>query len=310
MSTTIKPLPPALQAHELAELLPDMQEGEFKHLVDSIQKIGQQNEIVLLDGKILDGRSRYAACIELGIPPRIRHYNPELDGPSPTDYVLAQNVNRRHLSTSQRAVVYTKALPHYQAEAEARQKATQFPAAEAFEKEPKPSTKAGRATEAAAAAAGVSPSTMDKAKRVTAEAPDLAAKVEAGEMTVAAAEKELKKRQDAAPATSERDDIAKEAFDALKESHGEDFAISVRDGVNLKAQAELEAFCSLSPTEQKSIRELIGRKWKVKAALEFINREANRDDKISTLFLRTLSAGGKKGTFVIDGWNVTVARAK
>lgn len=308
--TTVKPLPQALQAHELAELLPDMSEGEQKLLVESIQKLGQLQPIVLLDGKILDGRSRYAACITLGKKPVLRNYDPETDGPSPTEYVLASNINRRHLNTGQRALVYEKSLPHLEREAQERKKAAQFKANGSETETPAATGSKGSSAAKAAALAHVSEASIKTAKKIRKEAPDLADKVEKGEMSLNEANAELEERKETAPTTTERDDIAKEMFEPLKKAHDEDFAISVRDAVVLKSQEELQGFCDLSVEEQKTIKELVIRKWKIADALKFMQREVDRNDKISDLILRTLSTGTKKGTWTVDGWVVTIARAK
>ena len=104
-----------LKAHELADLFPEMTEAEFNGLTESIKKIGQIDDIILLDGKILEGRSRFAACKIAGIEPRTRDFDsakdipegwkPKNDGDqfTPLDFVTAKNLHRRHLTTSQRA---------------------------------------------------------------------------------------------------------------------------------------------------------------------------------------------------------------
>jgi hypothetical protein len=53
------------------------------------------------DGRILDGLNRYRACQQLGIPPSFDHY----DGEDETAFVFSKNVARRHLTTSQRAMI-------------------------------------------------------------------------------------------------------------------------------------------------------------------------------------------------------------
>lgn len=286
--------------------MPDMSEGEFTLLCQSIQKIGQKVPIILLDGKILDGRSRYGACLKIGIQPEIRNYDPERDGPSPTDFVIAHNVNRRHLTTGQRAIIIQSALKFYEEEAKERKLAS----LKNSEHQKKMAEAKGKASEMAAAAAGVSHKSVETANKLVEEHPDLAKRVASGELSLNEAKTIAEERKNDTPTTSERDDIAKENFEVLKKALGEDFAISVRDGVNLKPQDELEAFLTLSVEEQKSIRELIARKWKVAAALKWINKEVDREAQLKDLFLRTLSAGGKKGTWTVDGWNVTVSRAK
>jgi N6-adenosine-specific RNA methylase IME4 len=72
---------------------------------ESMRRNGQRKPIVLLDDLILDGRNRYELCLELGLEPRTRPYNPSEDGPDPLSFVIDENLNRRQLSDGQRAVV-------------------------------------------------------------------------------------------------------------------------------------------------------------------------------------------------------------
>lgn len=92
--------------HEFSAMFPLMEGEDFDALVHDIKTHGQRELIVVLEGKILDGRNRYLACKKLGISPRIRTFQC-IDG-SPLDYVWSQNVARRHLSASQRSLAMAK----------------------------------------------------------------------------------------------------------------------------------------------------------------------------------------------------------
>jgi len=92
------------EAHELANIFPLIEGDEFDKLVDDIKTNGLLNPIVLYEGKILDGRNRFNACLEAGIQPLFVEY----DGDSPREYVLSLNLTRRHLTESQRALVSAK----------------------------------------------------------------------------------------------------------------------------------------------------------------------------------------------------------
>lgn len=92
------------EAHELANIFPLIEGDEFDKLVDDIKTNGLLNPIVLYEGKILDGRNRFNACLEAGIEPLFVEY----DGNSPREYVLSLNLTRRHLTESQRALVSAK----------------------------------------------------------------------------------------------------------------------------------------------------------------------------------------------------------
>ena len=67
-SNCAKPQPNSLRHHPLADLFPMMQGAEFERFRAALQSDGRPlEEIVLLDGMIIDGRNRQRACDETGI---------------------------------------------------------------------------------------------------------------------------------------------------------------------------------------------------------------------------------------------------
>ena len=56
-----------LPIHPLAEIFPPMTHPDFDRLCGDIQQHGLHEEIVLHEGKVLDGRNRYWACLAKGI---------------------------------------------------------------------------------------------------------------------------------------------------------------------------------------------------------------------------------------------------
>jgi hypothetical protein len=100
--------PQAVAFHPLADIFPLMEGEEFDALVDDIKKTDRlHDEIVLYEGKILDGRNRYRACLAAGWPlDRIEGhcYRYEALGYklSPLAYVCAKNLLRRHLTAEQK----------------------------------------------------------------------------------------------------------------------------------------------------------------------------------------------------------------
>jgi len=106
-----------LEPHAAAELFPLLAGTECEAFKADIAERGLIEPIWICDGKLLDGRNRYRACIEIGIKPRFREYK----GDSPTAFAWSLNAQRRHLSTSQLDAIGVKMLPGLQAEARKRQ---------------------------------------------------------------------------------------------------------------------------------------------------------------------------------------------
>ena len=90
--------------HDLADIFPLLAGDEAKALARDIREHGLHELITLLEGKILDGRNRYNACLDVGVEPRFTLYQ----GDNPAAYVVSRNLKRRHLNESQRAMVAKK----------------------------------------------------------------------------------------------------------------------------------------------------------------------------------------------------------
>lgn len=105
-----------LEPHPLADIFPMMHEKEFDELAEDIKVNGLREEIAVYEGKILDGRNRYKACLAVGVEPRTRKFL----GDDPATTVMSLNVHRRHLSKSQLAVVALDLIPACEKEAKMR----------------------------------------------------------------------------------------------------------------------------------------------------------------------------------------------
>jgi len=98
-----------LECHPYAELFPPIEGEEFERFAADIREHGLRERIVLLDGRILDGRNRYRAAVHIGHPAadgetaHFRDFDPDSDG-EPLAWVLSKNLARRHLTESQRAM--------------------------------------------------------------------------------------------------------------------------------------------------------------------------------------------------------------
>ena len=177
-----------MEYHPAANIFPLMQGAEYQSLCDDITEHGLHEPILLYEGRILDGRNRYRACIDAGVEPRFC----EWDGNgSALDMAISKNLHRRHLNPGQLAFVALEVEKVLAVEAKERQRGGQggvllganLPQAK------------GRALEHAAAIFGVSRRTAQEAKKLKAEAPDLAERVRAGDVTISEAKKELRKKE-------------------------------------------------------------------------------------------------------------------
>lgn len=92
-------------AHEFACIFPLHANDSLIELSDSIKASGQREEIVLYEGKILDGRRRYAACIRAGVEPRFRKFGSRAtDGSDPLEFAFQVNYYRRDLTEAERTM--------------------------------------------------------------------------------------------------------------------------------------------------------------------------------------------------------------
>ncbi len=160
--TPVRPeVPP--EVHPICLLLPEMSREDLARLKADIQAHGQRHPVLLYQGKILDGRHRARACEELGITARFENW----EGADPVAFVLTENLHRRHLDASQRAAVVAAAESYstHEAEAAARQKVGKVHKNETLAPRGAKVNETGKAAAAAAATAGVSPRTMERAPR-------------------------------------------------------------------------------------------------------------------------------------------------
>lgn len=97
-----------MEAHEICETWPEIPLDQFKKMVTSIRTSGLIQSITTFEGKILDGRHRYRACIEAGVSPRFEQYK----GDDPVGFSQAANDHRRHATPSQRAIQAIKLLDY------------------------------------------------------------------------------------------------------------------------------------------------------------------------------------------------------
>lgn len=115
--TVQEAVPAVLEAHPAAQFFPLMGSEEFESFKADIAKNGMHEPIWMCEGRILDGRNRFAACQALGIEPEFRTYT----GSSPIAFAWSLNGERRHLTNAQRSAIGVEMLPALKEEARKRQ---------------------------------------------------------------------------------------------------------------------------------------------------------------------------------------------
>lgn len=172
-----------MEFHEAANLFP-LDDEHIDELADDIRKNGQHVAIELLDGKILDGRRRFLACRKAGRTPETIDVSPD----DPIAYVLSLNLQRRHLSASQKAMIGDKARALYDRQAKERQKLSEGRGKKGVVSVPH--LNEGKSRDLVGKAVGVGGSLMDRARKVREKGtPELVAAVEEDRMSVSMAAK-------------------------------------------------------------------------------------------------------------------------
>src|SRR5580658_9856770 len=88
--------PERLEPHPICLLMPSADEDELASLIDDIRAHGLLDPIVLFEGRILDGRSRAAACESAGVAPRYVQFQGARE--DALMFVVSHNLKRRHLT--------------------------------------------------------------------------------------------------------------------------------------------------------------------------------------------------------------------
>lgn len=183
--------------HPIAELFPMLPDDELQELAEDIKQRGLLSPITLdAEGRIIDGRNRYAACRLVDIEPGFQTY----DGADLAGYALAANLARRHLSKAQQAMIVAQARSFSEQPVRSLSERTGIStgrisqAATVLQHAPdlaplvasgaKPLDDAYRVAQERKAAAS---SEAAQLERLASDAPDLAEKVRAGDLALSEA---------------------------------------------------------------------------------------------------------------------------
>jgi ParB-like chromosome segregation protein Spo0J len=180
-----------MPVHPVAMLFPMMSKPDLAALAESIKREGLLTPCTRHNGVLLDGRNRLAACALAGVAPRFVEYG----GQSPVAFIIAANLERRHLKKGQKIALALEIEPYFAEEARTRQLAT-LKKGDKPGVENVPQREQARSRDLAAAAVGVSGKLVSAAKAIREADPERFEKVKAGTLSVAKAKKEIKAEQD------------------------------------------------------------------------------------------------------------------
>jgi ParB-like nuclease family protein len=237
---------PELKFHPLANVFPLMEGAAFDELVADIKAHGLIEPAVLYDEMILDGRNRYRACIKAGIEPKFTPFR----GSDPAAFVISKNINRRHLTTAQRAAIAADLatmksgartdLAGNQARSQSRADLASNKARPQSETDL--SSNELRSQDDAAKALKVSVSSLKRATAVKKASPELHEQVKEGKITLAAAERAAAPaggKRAAKKAKAERNRKARERREAKRKQEAE-AARKAREIESAEAKAKAE----------------------------------------------------------------------
>jgi len=198
-----------MRVHKYANYFPIIEGEEFEMLCKDIKENGQNEPVIMFHGEILDGVNRTRACQELGIEPITKEY----EGDDPLKYVISSNIRRRHLDTSQRAMLATEMLPEFEAEARSRhgKNGSVDPDVLVVNEQGE-----ARARDQVGKVFGVSGVSVRRAKRVKEEAPEKVEEIIKGKTTVTAVDAELRADHAADRATKKKETATDKEVEANK----------------------------------------------------------------------------------------------
>jgi len=187
--------------HPAACIFPMLPDDELQELADDIREHGLNEPIVFFEGMILDGRNRWLACKFAGVEPRTREFSGTRR--DALAYVWSTNI-RRNINSSQAAIAVAKREKldaEYASTVEAMRKEASSNKGGDRKSElqkivtPKTSTEkqASSTDSKLAEAAGTNRTYVNKGRKIVEQAPELADKIERGEMTIPQASTEMRR---------------------------------------------------------------------------------------------------------------------
>jgi len=270
-----------LQQHPLGKLLPPMTDEEFSKLCEDIKTHGfsTEHDIVIYEEMVLDGWHRHLASLEVGIRASYKQFiSPDM-ADTALDFVIQENLHRRHLSVSQRAAIA----------AELMERSLDTPGEESPRGEAPSEEESGsndpmpeRITIAKAAEImHVSPSSVKRAK----------AKKKAN----------ITDEEKAKAKTDKRQANIRTATKIIEDTLGEGWVKQSKI-----SSADTIALSGVVPEEMKRVEPFLRAGWKLSTALGHKSVSLTHAHSIRQLLDRAIEFG--KFTLDIEDWTVTVTK--
>jgi len=172
--------------HELSTVFTSFEDTqEFDGIVVSIKQYGLFEPILMWQGWIVDGRHRHKACLKADVKPTYEYLPDDMPFNVVRDRIVAANIMRRHLTTGQRAMT-AAALANMTVGGDRGNQ---------YGKSQSANLRDAKSIKQAADQLNVAERSVDTAKAIKRDAPDLAEEVRKGNMTLNAADNERRKRQ-------------------------------------------------------------------------------------------------------------------
>lgn len=177
---------------EFRALIPAPTQEELEMLEDNLKQDGCRDPLVLWDGILIDGHNRFEICTRLGIDFKTVQ-QPLEDRAHATEWIIRNQFGRRNLVAFVRVKLALRLEDAIRARAKANREAHQGRPSK-LEQISAPVNLPVETREELAKLAGVSRATVTQVKQINAHAaPEVQAKVEAGEMTINSAFKTIEK---------------------------------------------------------------------------------------------------------------------
>jgi len=173
--------------HPMALLFPSVSGKRFDDLVADIKSKGLLNPIVRHKGVVLDGSNRLRACVKAHVTPKFVEFENLNLKCTPEEYIWSSNIERRQLTSDQRAMLAYEWAAALRAQAKAKQ--------QLGGKDKTKQAESLRTRKAIADRAQVSEHKVQQVERVKKLAPQLVPQIASGKMKLKDAAKQADKKR-------------------------------------------------------------------------------------------------------------------